>query len=117
MKPDDEEDKTGDPADAVQSPPIEEEPEWIEVTMEDRVLMINPVGDDYKIWVIHQAASRMLRKDIVSYLSRIQKEFEDIDVDDLNEKVEANAVKLEKDVMSKLPEKGTSAPVFDFEIN
>lgn len=59
----------------------------------------------------------MLRKDVVSFLAKVQKEFEDIDAEDLNEKIEANAVKMEKEVLDRLEGKGINAPVFDFEIN
>jgi hypothetical protein len=33
--------------------------------IEDRALAVNPVGDNARIYVIHQAAQRYFRKDIV----------------------------------------------------
>lgn len=95
----------------IPKPPVEE---WEEIEIEDKCIVVNPSGAEYKIWVIHEAAGRALRKDIVANLKKVQKEFEDVDFEEFNEKVEQSAVKMEKEFIEVIKEK---IPVFDFEIN
>lgn len=33
--------------------------------IEDKVLAVNPVGESSRVYVLHQAAQRLFRKDIV----------------------------------------------------
>lgn len=42
------------------------EPVFREQEIEDRVSMVNPIGEDYRIKVFHQAAGRVLRKDMAA---------------------------------------------------
>ncbi len=91
-----------------------------ELRVEDKVMAVNPIGDNYKIWVIHQAASRWLRNDIATQAKKFFKEMETVDLDELQEKIETEAVKIE-DAYLKLafqnPDGTSAIPVFDFEIN
>jgi hypothetical protein len=73
---------------------------------------VNPMGEEYRIWVIHQAAGRYLRREIITYMKKTVKEFDDIEQDELIEKVEAAAVALED-----LFVKSFEWPCFDYEKN
>jgi hypothetical protein len=42
------------------------EPEFKEAEIEDRVMLINPNGDNFNILVSHQAVGRVLRNDLLS---------------------------------------------------
>jgi hypothetical protein len=84
----------------------------IESEFEDKVTLVNPQGEQYRIWVSHQSASRVLRKDIASNLKKLQKDFEDVDLDEFQSKVEEVAVKFESKFIEEV-----SLPVFDFEQN
>jgi hypothetical protein len=96
------EDAQKDDADAV----------FVEADFEDKVTLINPKGEQYRIWVSHQSASRVIRKDIASNLKKLQKDFEDVDLEDFQNKIEEVAVKFENKFMEEV-----SLPIFDFEQN
>ena len=81
--------------------------------VEDKALLLKTQGENYSIFALHQAASRFIRRDIVSYLKKIQKEFDEIETDEFQDGVEAAAVKLEKAWLEHLGD----MPCFDFEIN
>lgn len=95
--------------------PLPEESLYEEVEYEDRVTVINPNGADFRIWGSHEAPSRILRKEIIVALKKTQKEFEDLEIDELVEKVEDHSVHFEKEFLEVV--KSASIPVFDFEIN
>lgn len=59
-----------------------------EQEIDDKVWCVNPIGEGQKIWVIHQAASRFIRKDIAQQMKKNIKELEIVDVDELIAKVE-----------------------------
>lgn len=46
------------------SKPKKEEKPLEEIEYEDKVLLVNPIGADYNIYVIHQLAQRNLREHI-----------------------------------------------------
>ena len=81
--------------------------------LEDKVWTVNPIGDSQKVWVIHQAASRWLRKDIAQQMKKNIKEMEIVEMEEFIERVEEEAVKIENEFLKLFPE----VPVFDFEIN
>ena len=86
--------------------------------LEDRVFLVNPIGDTVKIWVVHQAAQRLHRKDIVQTLKKNFKELETFDLEDMYQLVEAHAVDVENKLLKMVSEQSESqVPVFDFEIN
>jgi Fe-S-cluster formation regulator IscX/YfhJ len=71
----------------------EVDPEFLdEVDLEDKVFCVNPVSDSCKIWVFHQAASRWLRKDIITQMKKNIRDLEGYDLDELTEKVETHAI-------------------------
>mmetsp|Transcript_20084 Transcript_20084/g.19705 ORF Transcript_20084/g.19705 Transcript_20084/m.19705 type:complete len:83 (+) Transcript_20084:1621-1869(+) len=49
--------------------------------------MINPRGENYNILVFHQAAGRVLRKDILNSLVKTVPEFAEVDVEVILDKV------------------------------
>ena len=84
--------------------------------LEDKVHCVNPIGEQYKVWVMHQAASRWLRKDISSYMRKNIKELETIDQDEFIENVEKTALEAETAFLKMLSEQ-EDVPVFNWEIN
>jgi len=83
---------------------------------------------------MHQAAGRSLRKDIVVQMKKHIKELENVELDDLLEKVEMESVSIENRFLKMLAEGAENGvevdengvekkqnsmviPVFDFEIN
>ncbi len=84
-----------------------------EAEIEDKVWTVNPIGEGARIWVIHQAASRYLRRDIAQNMKKNIKELEVVDIEELNTRIEEEAVKIEN-AFCKL---FTDVPVFDFELN
>jgi hypothetical protein len=86
------------------------------------VFCVNPISESCKIWVFHQAASRWLRKDIITQMKKNIKDLEGFDLDELQDKVEAHAVAVENNFIAlfsadKDPLLETPIPVFDFEMN
>ena len=77
---------------------------------------MNPIGENYKVWVMHQAASRWLRKDISSYMRKQIRELETIEQDELIENVEKASVEVEKAFLQLLKDT-MDVPAFDWEIN
>lgn len=66
-----------------------------EMEIEDKVWCVNPIGDVSKIYVLHQAAQRLLRKDIAQHMKKNIKELDILDFDDILEKIEADALQIE----------------------
>ena len=112
--------------------PDEDQTGLAEQQIDDKVFMINPVGDSGRIWVLHQAAARYLRKDMAATLRRSVKELEAIENDDFLKAVEEHAVTVEKNFVKMFSSDATSEydelrtrflgspaplPTFDFEIN
>jgi hypothetical protein len=93
-----------------------------EQEIEDKVWCVNPIGDNQKIFVIHQAAQRFQRKDIVLAMKKNIKELDSIDIDELLEKIETDYVHIEDGFLQLFQqdenvEEDNRVPVFDFEIN
>ena len=89
------------------------EVELREAEIEDRALLVNPMGENFNVYVTHQAASRVLRRDIINCLLKNVPDFEDVDADDFATKAEEVANKLEQNWIGKHPD----LPVFDFDLN
>ena len=86
----------------------------IESEILDQVLTIKTVNDTMRILVLHQAAERLLRFDIIDFLlSSFNELMEGIDPEELKNKTEDMAQKVEE-IFLKHYEK---IPIFDFEIN
>jgi hypothetical protein len=89
-----------------------EPPKLIEAKLEDKVLMVNPNGAEDKVYTIHEYAGRMLREDIALNVKKLTPGYEDVNIDDMLEKVETLASKVEQWWIDS-----TGLPCFDFEIN
>eukprot|EP00347_Sterkiella_histriomuscorum_P006020 403354377 len=105
-----------------QSPPLSDRNvQYEEMEIEDKVLAVNPVGENSRIYIIHQAAQRLFRKDIVQQMKKNIKELENIDIEDLISQVETHAVEVENNFLRLFGEakedETQRTPVFDFEIN
>jgi len=101
--------------------------------IEDKVLMINPVAPDQRVWVIHQAAQRLMRKDIATVLKKTVKELDDVELEEFLASVEETAVEVEKNIVKIFSVEGTNEydevrnkffggstapiPTFDYEPN
>jgi predicted solute-binding protein len=112
--------------------PDEDTSAFAESQIDDRVWMINPVGESARVWVLHQAASRQLRKDMALALKKSVKELDSIDNEEFMAAVEAHAVDVEKNFIKMFSSEATHEfdeirarffpsaaplPTFDFEIN
>lgn len=118
--------------------PDEDVSHFTEQAIEDRVYLINPISEPNgsRIWVLHQAASRLLRKDMATVLKKSMKELDAIELDDFLASVEGHAVEVEKSLVRIFSSEepavceqnaavrqrylGPSAapiPTFDFELN
>lgn len=92
--------------------------------IEDKVHVVNPVGETSRIFVVHQAAQRLLRKDIVAAMKKNVKEVETFDLEEMQQVVEHHAVDIEAKLLKIISEEiygdqesGYKVPIFDFEIN
>jgi len=83
------------------------------------VLGINPVGEQYKVFVIHQAAGRFLRRDILSQMKKIMKELDPVDLEELAGKAEKEAEEMEKKFLLQCfvnsEDESLRVPYFDYE--
>ena len=118
--------------------PDEDVSAFTEQPIEDRVYLVNPISEatGSRVWVMHQAASRQLRKDMAQVLKKQLKELDAIEMEDFIQSIEAYAVEVEKGfvklVSSEEPAAveqfkelrqrflgptGAPLPTFDFELN
>jgi hypothetical protein len=112
--------------------PDEDQTTFTEQAVEDRVYHVQVVTDHGRIYVLHQAASRVLRKDMSTVLKKSLKEFDTIDLDEFVHAVEAHAVEVEQNFIRVFSSEERSAeleeiragylagstvpiPTFDFE--
>ena len=83
-------------------------------------MSVNPIGESYKVWIIHQSAARLFRKDVAASMLKVIKELEPLESDRLNDLIEEDANYIEKQFLrmySEVPEEESDrVPVFDFEI-
>lgn len=90
--------------------------------IEDKVLLVNPIGESAKVMVFHQATQRLFRKDIVQQMKKNIKELANLDLDDIIAQVEEHAIQVESNFIKLIsnetsPDEAQRIPVFDFEIN
>jgi hypothetical protein len=90
--------------------PDEDQSTFKESAFEDKVLMINPVASDLtsRVWVIHQAAQRVMRKDIATVLKKTVKELDDVELEEFLATVEETAVEVEKNLVKVFSLEGTN---------
>ena len=70
--------------------------------LDDRAILINNVQEQTRVWVIHQAAQRLLRKEIVIALKKSTKELDDVELDELVHTIEEHAIDVEKTLVKIL---------------
>lgn len=112
--------------------PDEDQSAFTEQIIEDRVLMVNPISEGHRIWIMHQAATRMLRKDMATVFKKSLKELDGIELEEFLSSVEAHAVEIEKNFIKMFSSEETNEfdairakylgfagpiPTFDFELN
>lgn len=76
-----------------------------EMEIEDKAWSITTVGDTCKVWVVHQAASRQLRRDIATQMRKNIKEMDIVESDEFNEKIEMEANEIENNLFRVINEK------------
>jgi hypothetical protein len=84
-----------------------------EVLLENRTLLVTPQTESLSVFVLHQAAQRLVRREICEAIHAV-KAFESVQAAVLMESVSARAAKLEAKLLDEL---AGGLPVFDFEIN
>mmetsp|Transcript_28687 Transcript_28687/g.28347 ORF Transcript_28687/g.28347 Transcript_28687/m.28347 type:complete len:621 (+) Transcript_28687:132-1994(+) len=101
----------------VPEPPIGEEDQEPgspkEVEISDRALMINPTSEDMSVFVIHQAAQRIIRADMCQWVRNVRG-YESIDIERLKAVLAEKTEFRESKLISMLC---PDVPVFDFEFN
>lgn len=66
------------------------------MALDDRAILVNNIYEQTRVWVIHQASQRLLRKDIIIALKKSTKELDEVDQEELLQTVEGHAVEIEK---------------------
>lgn len=66
------------------------------------------MADGFRVWTIHQAAQRVLRRDIATVLKKTAKELDDVDLEDFIAAVEEQAVEVENNLVKILSIEGTN---------
>ncbi len=89
-----------------------------EQEVEDKVVLVNPVGEEARVLVLHQAAQRWNRKEIVQHMKKSIPHLNNLEIDDIIAQVEEHANEVEEKFIKMYSEKEEEkVPVFDFEIN
>ena len=113
--------------------PDEDVSTFTEQPIEDRVYLINTVAEGQRVWVLHQAAARVLRKDMATVLKKSIKELDSIENEEFLAAVESHSVDVEKNFIKMFSSEETKEfdavrakffggstlpiPTFDFELN
>jgi hypothetical protein len=87
-------------------------PREVEV-LEDRVLMITPVRDDLSVYVLHQAAQRSLRNELLEFI-KTQRDYDGLELDRMRQSLFSKANFVEETIVKSLAK---DIHVFDFHIN
>jgi uncharacterized protein YwgA len=74
------------------------------------VLVVSNVSlpDGFRVWAIHQAAQRALRRDIATVLKKTAKELEEVEMDEFIASVEEQANEVEKNLIKVFSIEGTN---------
>ncbi len=77
--------------------------------IEDKVLTVSNVSSDgVRVWAIHQAAQRAMRKDIATVLKKTVKELDEVELEEFLAAIEENASLIEKNLVRIFSLEGTS---------
>ena len=88
--------------------PDEDQTGFTEQHVEDKVLTVTNVADGMRVWAIHQAAQRALRKDIATVLKKTVKELDEVELDEFITAVEEQATEVEKNIVKIFSLEGTN---------
>lgn len=90
--------------------PDEDQSTFTEQQVEDKVLVVPnvSVSDGLRVWAIHQAAQRALRKDIATVLKKTVKELDEVELDEFITAVEEQATEVEKNIVKIFSLEGTN---------
>ena len=66
------------------------------------------LADGFRVWAIHQAAQRALRRDIATVLKKTAKELDDVELDEFIASVEEQANEVEKNLIKVFSLEGTN---------
>jgi hypothetical protein len=78
--------------------------------VEDKIVLINPTGEEHSVFVIHQTAQKVLRNDLTYWIKTIRA-FETVDIEALRSHLKMKAQYREHKLLSMLAQ---DLPVFDF---
>ncbi|CAG9324640.1 unnamed protein product [Blepharisma stoltei] len=81
--------------------------------IEDRILLIQPHNEDLSLFVVHQAAQRFFRNELLAWIKNV-KAYDGLDLERLRTTLDANAQINEEKLLDVMAH---DLPVFDFEIN
>ena len=70
--------------------------------------MVTPVNEGTRVWVLHQAAQRLLRKDIATLFKKSTKELDGIELDEFLQGIEAHSVEVEKNLIKMFSSENTN---------
>ena len=88
--------------------------ETVEIEYEDKILSIKNITEEYSVMVLHQVASREMRKDISNFMKQnFPEKMDKIEIEKLIE----NAEEIGRNVEAQFLEQHKHLPVFIFEIN
>jgi len=103
--------------DGVEIPHSVDESDLEEVAFEDKCATIDTIGETQKIWAINQQADRAIRNDLIAELKSFSPKLDQFDLKELEQAVENEAVRFEKEFVDLFVEDDTNefkVPVFDF---
>ena len=88
--------------------PDEDQTGFTEQPVEDKVLTVNNVADGVRVWAIHQAAQRAMRRDIATVLKKTVKELDEVELEEFVGAVEEQAKEVEKNLVKIFSMEGTN---------
>ena len=88
--------------------PDEDQSGFTEQHVEDKVLTVTNVADGMRVWAIHQAAQRAMRRDIATVLKKTVKELDEVELEEFITGVEEQANEVEKNLVKIFSIEGTN---------
>ncbi len=88
--------------------PDEDQTGFTEQQVEDKVLTVANVAEGVRVWAIHQAAQRAMRRDIATVLKKTAKELDEIELEEFVAAVEEQAKEVESNLVKVFSLEGTN---------
>lgn len=88
--------------------PDEDQTGFTEQPVEDKVLTVTNVSDGMRVWAIHQAAQRAMRRDLATVLKKTVKELDEVELEEFVAGVEDQANEVEKRLVRIFSLEGTN---------